>query len=811
MKKKLCGAALAFAILIGLFNIPAWATEDARVLANGECGAVGNDVTWTLYRDGRFIVSGVGDMRDYSGAENLPWRDYRDQIKAVEIQDGVTSVGNNAFRTCSHLASVALPAGLKSIGNVAFSQCSALKEIKISGAETGGGENALPAAVTTIGVNAFGYCAFEKVSIPASVAQIGDGAFFKCAALTDINVAEGNARYSSQDGILFDKAATVLICYPAAKAAEEYAIPEGVTKIGDYAFHSAANLKKAAVPAGLTEIGQWAFAYNTVLSEIELPAELTAVGDYAFYGCTALSDDEGNAIEGAKVIFAGNRQQWSALEMGAGNYRFTNANVQFGDMKQDNIVASGECGALGSNASWSLNSDGDFVISGNGEMLNYASAASVPWAGYDAGESESEEEGEGEKAKTLKDLRPDIKTVTVEGSVTRNDAGEITARKGVSNVGDYAFYDCENLTAVTLPPTLTAIGAQAFSGCPLLADINLSETETASIGDYAFNGSAALTAVELPDTLKTIGKRAFLRSGLESVEIPASVEEIGEWAFDSCQSMAAFKMEELEEGADTHYSSIGDYAVADCAALTEVSLTENLTVIGEYAFSRCAALTGIAIPSSVSQIGACAFYGCSALASVSVDKENSSYCNTDNGMLLNKEQTCIFQYPSGNPNSACAIPQSVNSVAAFAFDGAANLKEVIYEITEDEWKESFEPNIGAHNAPLLAANPNYAEGHDPNNDTSIDAFSVDETEEGRVAVVGVHCGENAFGAQVWCATYEADGRFLGLEESPELSPGADDEISFALPEGAASLRLFVTDGEAIPLCPTETRDLSAAA
>ena len=790
MKKKLCGAALAFAILIGLFNIPAWA---AGVLASGECGAVGNDITWTLDKDGLFSVNGVGDMRDYASADSLPWYAYRNEIKTVEIHDGVTSVGNNAFRTCVNVTSVTLPASLTSIGDVAFYECSALETISI------------PAAVTNIGANAFGYCALKEVSIPANVETIGDGAFFKCAALTAINVDAANAAYSSKNGILFDKVekqqetdpdVSLLIWYPAAKPETEYAIPEGVKKIGENAFRNVANLRKVIFPVGLTEIGQWAFGDDALLSELELPAELTTVGDNAFSGCVGLSDSEGNAVEGARVFFAGSRQQWSSLAMGTGNNRLTNSNIVFGDMKQDNIVASGECGALGSNASWSLDKDGAFIISGDGEMLNYRSAASVPWASYDDGSEEAP-----------KDLRPDIKTVTVEGTVTRNDAGAITAQKGVTNVGNYAFYDCVNLTTVTLPPTLKVIGAQAFSDCAALTGVNLSETAVESIGDYAFNGSAALTATPFPETLKTIGKRAFLRSGLASVTIPASVEEISEWAFRWCDKMTAFAMEPLEENASVHYTAIGDYALADCAALTSVSFTENLTVIGEYAFSRCAALTGVSIPSSVSGIGACAFYGCSALTAVDVSEDNQTYCSV-NGMLLNKDQTCIFHYPAGRQSDACAISQSVNRVTAFAFDGAANLKDVYYEGNQSQWDASVRPNIGAYNDPLLNAEL-HCEGPDPNdlsNVGSIDSFTVEETEEGRTAVVSVHCGENVLGAEALCATYDKDGRFLGME-SQEIAPGTDDEILFALDEKAASLRLFVIDGEALPRCPAETYEL----
>ena len=801
MKKKLCAVLLLAAALLGLLSFPTWAAEDTRVLASGECGATGNDVTWTLYRDGRFVVSGIGDMRDYTGADSLPWYANRNDIKTVDIQSGVTSVGNNAFRTCSNITSVSLPASLTRIGDVAFYQCSALAAVTI------------PESVTAIGANAFGYCALTTVTIPANVETIGSGVFFRCSALTAITVDAANANYSSTDGVLFDKAADeadpdkpTLIWYPAAKAGREYAVPDGTKKIGDYAFQSATNLRKVTLPSGVTEIGEWAFSYNPTLTDMELPKSLNnvkngvkeyGIKDYAFYECTGLSTDAGEYGAG-EVSFEGSRQDWSDMRIGTGNYRLTNAHVVPADMQQDNVIASGECGVQGSNASWSLSDKGELLISGTGAMLSYRSAANVPWANY-----RREEDNENEVA---------IVKVTVEGSVTRNDAGEITARKGVTNVGDYAFYDCESLTTVTLPPTLTTIGAQAFSGCPLLTDINLSETEVTSIGDYAFNGSSALAAVDFPETLKTISQRAFLRSGLTSVTIPAGVEEIGEWAFRWCDKMTAFAMEEPADDDASAYCALGAYAVADCAALTDVSFSEGLTVIGEYALSRCSALTSVAIPSGVTEIGACAFYGCSALTSIDVDEENSSYC-TVNGMLLNKEQTCIFQYPSGRGrlSDSCAVSLSVNRVAAFAFDGASGLlKHVYYEGHESQWAAI---SIGDHNDPLTQEAEIHCEGPDPNDASgvaSIDAFMVEETDEGRTAFVSVHCGENVLGAEALCATYDAEGRFVDMQ-SQELSPGTDDEISFELSEKAASVRLFIIDGYALPRCPAYvSEDLDAA-
>ena len=843
VKKKLCEPLCVFlsaVLLIGLLNFPAGA---AGILAGGECGDSGNNVTWTLDRDGLLTVSGTGAMYDYASKEDVPWYAYREQVKKVEVQNGVTTVGQNAFRDCTALESVTLPAqGLTNIKNVAFYECNALKEMTI------------PEGVETIGESAFGFCGLTTISIPASVTSIGESVFYRCSSLTAIDVNAANENYSSENGILFNKVQTetpggesgesgnsggesgesggnggssvsnktLLIWYPAAKTEEEYIVPSGVKTIGSYAFHSAPNLKKATLPNGLEVIQPYAFSYSA-LGYIDLPASLTTIGEYAFYECRGLSTTaEDNTIQAVGTVhFRGSRPQWTALKVGDKNYCLTNANIEFEDMKQDNVVASGECGALGSNASWSLSDKGDFLISGTGAMSNYKSASGVPWASYRAS-ADAE----------AQDLREQILKVTIEGDIMEDG---VVKKTGITNVGDYAFYDCVNLESVTLPPTITTVGAQTFSDCAKLTSVNLSDTKATAIGDYAFNGTTALHSVILPETLRTIGRRAFMRSGLTEVTIPASVTSIGEWAFRWCGSLASFKMEPLTGNAAPHPSAvIGDYALANCAALTNVDFTQNLASLGEYALADCVTLVGVSdkslqegvwIPASVSNIGSCAFHGCAALKAVHVEEDNITYSSAS-GTLMNKDETCIYYYPAGRPEESCLIAQSVSSVVPFAFDGANNLKSAVYGGSQSQWDAMLEENrIGAYNDPLLNATI-ICEGVDPTDDdmlTRVTSWEIRTTEEGRELNAVIYCGLETLGARVFCAVYDEDGRFLRMQEpagagdagdagdagEPEeaqeltLTPGEITEMTYALDETIkkeGQVRLLIVDGENLPCC-----------
>jgi hypothetical protein len=166
----------------------------------------------------------------------------------------VTSIGVYAFYGCTSLTSVTIPNSVTSIGDWAFAFCLSLTSVTI------------PNSVTNIGLNAFGYC----------------------TSLSAITVDPLNAVYSSVDGVLFNKSQTLLIQCPGGKAGS-YTIPNSVTNIGDGAFYNCTSLASVTIPNSVTSIGVYAFANCTGLTNVAIGNGVPYIGNFEFQGCTSLT------------------------------------------------------------------------------------------------------------------------------------------------------------------------------------------------------------------------------------------------------------------------------------------------------------------------------------------------------------------------------------------------------------------------------------------------------------------------------------------------------------------------------------------
>ena len=199
------------------------------------CGDSGGNVTATLKDAKTLIISGTGKMYDYESEEALPrYNINKDSITDVVIEQGVTSIGNNAFMGLIYLTSVTIPNSVKRIGDNAFFKCSSMTSITI------------PNSVRYIGLAAFAFSGLTSVTIPDSVKSIYSAVFLGCEKMTSVTL-------HSRVGIIQDFA------FAGCTGLTSITIPNSVYDIGPYAFDNCVNLTSIIInnrrPPGVDCLG----------------------------------------------------------------------------------------------------------------------------------------------------------------------------------------------------------------------------------------------------------------------------------------------------------------------------------------------------------------------------------------------------------------------------------------------------------------------------------------------------------------------------------------------------------------------------
>jgi hypothetical protein len=267
-------------------------------------GMVGAQTTWNIgtvgdssnvvavLSDGTLTISGEGAMRNFgqSGATRPPWivDGVQDEINTVIIEDGVTTVGDWAFRNCAEITEVVIGNDVTSIGWGAFRNCAGLTSVVIGNSVTSIGQSAfedcinlisinIPNSVETIGPFAFRFCInLTSINIPNSVTTI-EGAAFAVSGLTSITIP---GSVTSMGDAVF------MACADLTSVEIEY----GITSITDYMFADA-GVTSITIPNSVTTIGIGAFGAGgrCDLTSITIPGSVDSIGNIAFLSCTDLT------------------------------------------------------------------------------------------------------------------------------------------------------------------------------------------------------------------------------------------------------------------------------------------------------------------------------------------------------------------------------------------------------------------------------------------------------------------------------------------------------------------------------------------
>ena len=288
-----------------------------------------DNLTWTLDADGTLTISGTGAMKD----NRIPIYQ-NSNVKKVVIEDGVTSIGNYAFRGCSSLTNITIPDSVTSIGMEVFLGCNSLTSITIPNGITSIGDDmfsncwsltsiTIPDSVTSIGMYAFSECSsLTSITIPKSVTSIGNSAFRSCNNLTvylengstltsnDLGVDESKiVSYSqwNEDSLTWTLYADGMLNISGTGAMKDYdynnnpspvcsnsnvkkvVIEDGVTNIGDTAFSFCQKLANVTIPDSVTSIGRYAFSECSSLTSITIPDSVTSIGSSVFWYCRSLT------------------------------------------------------------------------------------------------------------------------------------------------------------------------------------------------------------------------------------------------------------------------------------------------------------------------------------------------------------------------------------------------------------------------------------------------------------------------------------------------------------------------------------------
>ena len=488
------------------------------------------DLTWSLNENYVLTISGNGDMNafgtDIISASNDAWRKYTSYITSVNIENGVTSIGTCAFYNCRKLTSITIPVSIISIGRDAFSYCTNLTSITI------------PSRVISIGWRSFADCKnLSNVNIPSGVKTIDSYAFVNCSSLSSITIPVSVIKIGE---CAFFNCDSIEVYYGGTReqwGKISYGCGIGVNSpkvhCGNYQILVDPNIRKGQVTVKVNDVEDIYACPGDIVSLTIIPERAYANIYYKLDTLTVKEDDIVIPVSDNSFIMPKGDVIVSAVFYVSGGYG----------------------NSIGKFLEWKLNSEGTLTFTGNSTMYTmspsnsqYTTAQLLTWRNFSS------------------------------------DIIKVVINQGIVNIGTYNFYNCKNLTSITIPKSVTTIGEGAFSGCNSLKDVYYEGTKTqwnaiainednySSLNNAQihYNSQGVFVLPEpdfvLPSGLTGIGDEAFRGDAFTCVSLSDNTVSIGAYAFADCENLQYIYIPQETKNIDP-------FAFGDLSGLTIIGFS----------------------------------------------------------------------------------------------------------------------------------------------------------------------------------------------------------------------------------------------
>ncbi len=539
------------------------------------------------------------------------------------LEDGIYYDGDEVIAALPNIESAVIREGTTKIREGAFAHCGLLTEI------------IFPESLQYIGARAFANCTALETARLVNIDEMGDSVYYGCTGITEvfipadyikdlrdnwfegcenmywIEVDEDNPRYASEEGLLLNHQRDTVLRAPSGIDWVEF-------------------------PSTVTTIGEYAFANCNRFEEVYIPETVTHIGAHAFDNCG------GEEYSGLMYVTFDN----PAVSIGA--YAFNNC-INLTEIWWEESFPTEDRGSIGA---YAFNNCQKIEFSKN---TNFSTGALI-----DTLEPYAFANFQSDDNKSIELILPET----------------------LETIGDHAFDSYYNLTSVIFPEGLKKIGNSAFMSTPLTF-LDLPDA-IEEIGDSAFMNCSNVMELKLPAGLKKINPYTFYKcfSGALfreeprehfnlSIEIPESVESIGDYAFYGCTVDAKEYSRENDKQTYSGFYYVYNYGISS------LSIGDNVTSIGAHAFDGCTHLLSVTLGNSVTSIGDYAFKNCfreSFQGAREVEYTITGYI-VDKGGLTAYPPKWNLDETIPEP---IALPEGLVSLGEGAFKGCGELPAVTF-------------------------------------------------------------------------------------------------------------------------------------